>query len=306
MIRHSFIYILLLLVLISCSSGVEGGKLIPADSATRKLTELPLPDIPSNMTEPTERLAFTMNHFWDSMDWRDSTLLTDSAFMEQNLVNFYQLMALADSTTTSHAVGVMTEAILDQNPQVLNYITEMSALYLYEPESPMYNTESYAVILDALLARPECPEGLRMILEFEHNQAMTNRVGTRAADFDYIALDGTKGTLHTSLGATTTILLFYDPECHLCAEAERKLAADNALNSSIARGETRIIAVTPTKIDNKTWRQHAATLPTTWTVAYSPDGAIERDEIYAIRALPSFYLLSADGTILVRDAAKPN
>lgn len=243
------------------------------------------------MTNPTERLAFVMNHFWDAMDWRDSTLLTDTVFMEQNLANYYQLIELADSTTAAHAVGILTDAVLDTNPQVLNYITEISALYLYEPESPMYNTESYAIILDALLARPECPDGLRMILEDEHRQAMTNRVGTRAADFEFIARDGSRTTLHSCLGAPTTILFFYDPECHLCADAEDELAADPAVNASIARGETRVIAVAPQETDLSSWRRHATTLPSSWTIAYSPNGAINRDEIYAIRALPSLSLI---------------
>lgn len=301
--RISTIFFITLLALISCTAGAKVEKSISTDSATHRPTELPLPAVPASMTEPTDRLAFVMNHFWDEMDWRDSTLLTDSVFMEQNLANFYQLIALADSTTSAHAVDIMADAVLSSNPNVLSYITDISALYLYEPESPMYNTESYAVIIDALLARPECPDGLRMILEFEHDQTMLNRVGHRAADFRFVDRHGSRRSLHTSLGAPTTILLFYDPDCHLCADAERKLASDDAINDAITAGNVSVIAITPQEVDLDKWQTHAANLPDTWTVGYSPDGAIDRDDIYAIRALPSFYLLSSDGTILLRDAA---
>lgn len=296
------ISIIPLLTLISCSAGAKGENFYP-DSTAQRPTELPLPEVPASMTDPADRLAFVMDHFWDQMDWRDSTLLTDSVFMEQNLANFYQLIALADSTTSAHALDIMADAVLDANPNVLSYITDISALYLYEPESPMYNTESYAVIIDALLRRPECPDGLRMILEFEHDQAMLNRVGHRAADFRFVDRHNAGRTLHTCLGAPTTILLFYDPDCHLCADAERKLATDDALNAAIASGDVSVIAIAPQDVDLDTWQKHAAILPDSWTVGYSPDGAIDRDDIYAIRALPSFYLLSSDGTIHLRDAA---
>lgn len=300
---HTLDLMVVLLVFISCSSGGRGEKSVTAASSAPQATELALPEVPATMTEPSERLAYVMDHFWDSMDWRDSTLLTNSAFMEQNLANYYQLITLADSTAASHAVGTMIEAILDSNPQVLNYFSEMSALYLYEPDSPMYDTESYAVILDALLARPECPDGLRMILEDEHRQTMTNRAGTRAANFDFITADGSRNTLNRIIGAPTTLLLFYDPDCNICADAEHRLATDEALNRSIAEGNTRVLAIAPFDVDHELWLRHAATLPTTWTVGYSPEGAIDRDAIYAIRALPSFYILSSDGTVIVRDAA---
>lgn len=299
---HTLDLIVALLVFISCSSGGKGEKSV-TDTSSAHQTELALPDVPSTMTDPAERLAYVMDHFWDRMDWRDSTLLTNSAFMEQNLANYYQLITIADSTAASHAVGTMIEAILDSNPQVLNYFSEMSALYLYEPDSPMYDTESYAVILDALLARPECPDGLRMILADEHRQTMTNRVGTRAADFDYISLDGSRSTLHNFVDAPTTILLFYDPDCNICADAEHRLATDATINRSIAEGKTRILAIAPFEVDPEVWRRHATTLPSTWTVGYSPNGAIDRDAIYAIRALPAFYILTSNGTITLRDAA---
>lgn len=297
------ICIIALLALISCSVGAKSEKIISAESSAQHPTELPLPNVPATMTDPTERLAFVMDHFWDEMNWCDTTLTTDTAFMEQNLANYYQLIAMADSTAASHAVGIMTEAVINQNPQVLGYISEMSALYLYEPESPMYNTESYAVIIDALMALPECPDGLRTILEYEHSQIMLNRVGTRAANFNFITRNGTKSTLHKSLGAPTTILLFYDPDCHICAEAEAELAHNEALNADIARGNVSIIAIAPQEVDLDLWHRHAATLPQSWTVAYSPGGDIDRRDIYAIRALPSFYILTADGTITLRDAA---
>lgn len=300
---HTLDLIVALLVFISCSSGGKGEKSVTDCSSAQQPTELALPDVPSTMTDPAERLAYVMDHFWDRMDWRDSTLLTNSAFMEQNLANYYQLITIADSTAASHAVGTMIEAILDSNPQVLNYFSEMSALYLYEPDSPMYDTESYAVILDALLARPECPDGLRMILADEHRQTMTNRVGTRAADFDYITPDGSRSTLHNFVGAPTTILLFYDPDCNICADAEHRLASDATINRSIAEGKTRILAIAPFDVDPEVWRRHATTLPSTWTVGYSPNGAIDRDAIYAIRALPAFYILTSNGTITLRDAA---
>lgn len=71
--------VILVIVLLLASCTVNGQQ--------RPHGELPLPQVPEELTSPTDRAAYIAEHFWDAMDWRDSTLLRDKAFMEQSFAS---------------------------------------------------------------------------------------------------------------------------------------------------------------------------------------------------------------------------
>ena len=77
------------------------------------------------------------------------------------------------------------------------------------------------------------PEATRQRSAFRLTQALKNRRGTTGADFRFIGRDGTESTLHRALrGAAQTIVMFYDPDCEVCADVEKRLASDQELITS--------------------------------------------------------------------------
>ena len=54
----------------SCS-GEGKGRSGDGNAAGSSVAELPLPDVPAELTEPKERCAYVLEHFWDRMDFRD-------------------------------------------------------------------------------------------------------------------------------------------------------------------------------------------------------------------------------------------
>lgn len=287
----------LLALATACGSSTTTQQEAATESAPRSLR---LPSVPAAMTDPAERLIYVLDHYWDSMPWDDTAAVADTAFMEQTLVDYFELMALADSAASARGASIMLDAAA-RRPQALRRVAEIAERYLYSPESPMYRPESYAVVIDALAAVPSLPPDIAERGAHDHAEIMTNRCGTRATDFSYLTRSGSWRTLAHTIGVTAhTIVLFYDSDCNVCASVEAMLRDSQRINEAIAAGTLTVLAIDPFTPDEATWRTHAATLPESWTVGYAP--AVDADELYILRSTPSLYLLDSTGRILTKDA----
>lgn len=284
-----------------CGNNSEKTGSVSADSVSQ-VKSLPLPVVPAQIQDSREKLRYVLTHYWDAMNWRDTALVNNEEFMEQSMVDYFAILAKADSLVGSDGVNRMI-ASASVNHSALAKVVEISSRYLYEPESPMYDAEGYAMLLDQLILDPTNAGIPRETLEARHAQIMKNRVGRRAADFAFVDREGRRMTLRDAVAGTDeTILLFYDPDCNICEAKERYLASSEKLNRLIGEGRLRIVAIDPFDTDTERWKAHADSLPRNWTVGRSPGGAVDTDEIYVIRATPAIYLIDREMTVRTKDA----
>lgn len=186
-------------VVITACNGSAGGRSAKATDTIGVVTgeggELPLPVMPSGITDPTERADYLMAHFWDAMDFADGRLCRDTAFMEQNFVNFIQLHHYG-TTDGSHAAmrRLLDAAVTSESAfATIRYVAER---YLNDPESPMRDERTWTVFLEELLATDELSEDDRLRPAAQLATARKNSPGTVAADFTYVTRDGRRQTLH--------------------------------------------------------------------------------------------------------------
>ena len=261
-----------------------------------------MPVVPAQIQDSREKLRYVLTHYWDALNWRDTALVNSEEFMEQSMVNYFAILAKADSLVGADGVNRMI-ACASVNPSALAKVVEISSRYLYEPESPMYDAEGYAMLLDQLILDPTNAGIPRETLEARHAQIMKNRVGRKAADFVFMDREGRRMTLREAVAGTEeTIVMFYDPNCNVCEATERYLASSEKLNRLIGEGRLRIVAIDPFDTDPGRWKAHADSLPRNWTVGRSPGGRIDSEEIYVIRATPAIYLLDSAMTVRIKDA----
>ncbi|WP_290453210.1 DUF5106 domain-containing protein [uncultured Muribaculum sp.] len=262
---------------------------------------LRLPVVPDSLTDTTLRLTYVLEHYWDNMPWDDNGACADTTFVEQSMVDFLDLMSHADSTLATGAYA----HFLDLLPKrMYGWLTDMTCEYLYAPDSPVYNPETFASAADAILAHGALDSYKLLVLKDRHASIMKNRVGHNAADFDLVTLDGERKRLYDAVaGSKRVLLLFYDPDCEVCAELEQRLALSDNVNAAIARKDLAIVAVDPFGTPEQQWREHASTLPRTWTVGYSPEGKVYEDEVYVISVAPVVYLLDGNMRVQVKDAS---
>lgn len=253
--------------------------------------ELQLPVLPGDIVEPQERARYLLEHYWDNLDWRDTTLTLDDRFMEQAAADYYSVFNLVDSVTASAAVGTMLDAA-SADSRAYKKIADISRIYLFDPESPVADDEVFLVVADRLLADGKLPESDLLRIADARRMAMLNRVGSTATDFVYVDRDGNTATLHDALSRhSRNLLIFYDPDCHVCAELEEHLMSN-------LPGDTGVVMISPYGEQDGLWAQHAATMPADWIVGRPVSEDFEDEEIYDLRTIPTVLVLDGDAKVL--------
>jgi len=137
-------------VLCSCScelreetadgSGAEGMEVYSA-------LELPLPDVPSTLTEPVERADYIMTHFGGGMDVSDMPCSRNRVFMEMNLVNFMPLFPHGSERASSRSMGGLL-GWMAKDSVAFRLVADLMERYLENPDSPMRNEAFYILYLE--------------------------------------------------------------------------------------------------------------------------------------------------------------
>lgn len=253
-----------------------------------------LPVVPDTLRSVEERAAYVVSHYWDAMDFTDRSLSLDTAFIEQNFANFISILPVAPEAVADSAV----RQLLDRSavdPDALALITGTAETYLDHPNSPMRDEETYILFLRNIIASPRLSDDEKLRPRHRLEEALKNRPGTPATDFSILLRNGSTSTLRKLLGrADATLLIFYDPDCEHCKQIIGQIAA-----VSFPPG-VQVLAVDAEE-DRDLWQQTAATLPAGWEVGFATTPILDR-ELYTLPASPTLYVISSEGTVIMKDA----
>ena len=111
---------------------------------------------------------------------------------------------------------------------------------------------------------------------------------------------GKRRTLY-GIRADYTLLIFGNPDCKACREIMEQMAASPEISALIRSGRLKVADI---YIDEEIdlWKEKADTYPREWINGYDPAFTIRTDRIYAVRAVPSLYLLDEKKNVLLKDA----
>ncbi len=285
----------------SCGPGNAGAGTqadVPADTAAYTL---PMPEIPPSLTSPEERAAFLARHYWDKMNWNDTVLLGSERFMGESMATFGTLLSLTPRDKAVAAISGMVSSAASSDA-ALHAVNDYAYTYFYYPDSPQYDPELYLFFINALSAQPALDMASRARLDDRREQILKNRVGETAADFAYVDSNGRRRSLlATRTDAPVRILMLYDPDCEVCHEAVKLMTGSENFAQAQDEGSVAVIAINAFGQDGGGPAVRDKDFPAVWTVGYSPDGAVDADELYIIRATPAIYILDSDGRILEKD-----
>lgn len=255
-----------------------------------KMTELPMPAIPSELDTPELRVNYALGVYWDNLDFSDHSLSLDTAFMEQSFSNFIALMQYAPVSPIPME-NLVRNASADTLATI--FVWEIADKYLNEPNSPMRDAEVYRVFLQALDKSPVVTDAYRDKLRYQTVISNLNRPGTVPNDFRYVTRNGERKSLLSTAKGKPTMLIFYDPDCELC-----KGIMGNIANASLPE-DLKVVAV-DVEDDRKLWEQTAGSLPKNWEVGFAIDD-LNDERLYHLPALPTIYLLDSEGRVLLKD-----
>lgn len=295
-IRFSVIVATSAVILTACGRNGEQRVVAVADDTSGSqsvVRTLKLPTIPSGMVDPKERLAYVLGHYWDNMPWTDATACRDTAFVEQSMVDFLDLLSHADSALVADAYA----RFLGVLPTEMNsWLTDMTCEYLYTADSPVYDPEVFAVVAGEMLTKGNLEDYKCETLVYKRAEAMKNRRGTRAADFNFIDRDGVTACLSEAVGkADVTLIVFYDPDCSHCKEIIGRIA-DIPLPAGVD-----VLAV-DAEGDRSRWDATKSSMPAGWRVGFATTPILDK-ELYSLPASPTLYLLDRDATVIMKDPA---
>lgn len=264
------------------------------------LSELPLPAVPASLRTPEERAAYVLTHYWDAMDFADTTIVRDNHTIEERFATYASLFPIVGKEELSEASRMLLHRA-EADTDGYNLILSTAETYLGEKQSPVYNPEAYTAFLEAAAEARHTDAARLARIDALLAADARNRPGTEAADFAIELRGADASTLHRLAGdGVATLLLFHDPDCDDCSRLIRSLRSDSALNGAIDSGRLRVIAVDLSG-DRDKWVASAGHIPANWTDAFSPDAEVAEQEIYVIQSYPSLYLIGPDLKVILRD-----
>lgn len=295
--RFAFI-ILLSSLLVSC--GEKKQETGNADKAAEKKTPaFTLPEVPVMLQSVEDRLHFVVNHYWDKFDFKDTAYIHAPDITEQAMANYIDLLTrvpqvMADSCVTRTLENVSLE------PKMLNYFVETLRKYLFDPNSPMRNEEIFEPVCRFVASYASADEATQSRARYDLKLIDMNRVGSVAADFVYTLASGAQRRMH-DLRSPYTLLLFYNPDCHGCAEVLAHMKSSPVLTDAGIMKQVSILAFYPDE-EYKVWENHRDMIPSGWINGYDKELTVLDRELYDLKAMPTLYLLDKDKKVLLKDA----
>jgi hypothetical protein len=258
-----------------------------------------LPVIPALLNTPESRADYLVRHYWENVDFADTTYLDHREVMEQAWVDYIDIMKLVPEETAISAIKQMYKDA-GKKKKVFFYFTDLAEKYLYDPNSPMRNEELYIPVLDAMLESSVLDDTEKILPKGRRELAEQNRPGRQAEDFTYTLVSGKSGTLY-GVKADYTLLFINNPGCHACEEGIKELKQAPAINKEFEAGNLKILSVYPDE-DKEEWERHLSDFPKEWINGYDKKLMIKEKNLYDLKAIPTLYLLDKNKKVLLKDA----
>lgn len=242
----------------------------------------PYPSVPTNLTTPAERANYVVRHYWDHINFADTTLI-HSNMLEQGFVNFIDLLPRLGNLEKT-GIQIFADHAFGKSPASDTYLKELAERYLYTSTSPMRNDTLYIHLLEALNTLPSTAEAEKEQNNFLIKALSKNKIGDIATDFEYTDLQGK--THHLSEVHTPYVILyFYDPDCETCHQVEKQMQQEPLLKESLSTSNNQQQSTTP-------------------KITLIKVNAMARKDIwrdYYFRSFPALYLLDANHRVVLKD-----
>ena len=291
--KHNSIIIVIIISIIS---------LIACQNRTKKqiatTPKLKMVDIPSIYSSQEARESYIANHFWDVMDFADSSYLKDKLAIDVHYSSYINNLQKFPANLAKTSLEKFTISVLKANKPLKEYLLEIIEKSLYDPNSGLRNEAFYIIVLKTIIANKEFDPLLKERYKEQLQMALKNNPGEIANDFKYSTIKGRQATLHT-LPKRYTLVMFYEPDCPAC-EASLEYFSDNKVIELASKSFNMLAVYTGDNLDE--WKKSAKKFKPYWIVAHDIDMEITIERLYDRRPSPSFYLLDKNRKVILKDA----
>lgn len=248
------------------------------------------PTPPDSIRDRQGRIDYMADNFWNSETISDTTyfkspkllldylyLLKQQNYNEKSIETFISLAAKSENTFGT----------------ILYWIDNI----LYDSSSPHYDEVLYLKLMNAVMACDADPV-MKLIPAERINMLQKNQIGQKANDFSFEDKAGLQHRLH-DIDAPLILLIFNNPNCSLCHQAESQIANDDIIQRLYETNVLRIVSITP-DADYNEWMCHQYF--DNWIVGFDKEKVIYSQRLYDIQRLPCMYLLDRNKKVLLKEA----
>ena len=304
--KSSLLYALLILTL-----GVSGCKNQTKTSQDKKDTlteveqtdsiqELPLPQVPSMLTDAQAQMDYILTHYWDKINFKDTTTHYTDGVLEQHWVNYIDRIATFEGDSYPKRIEEFMSKLNQGDKKNFQFYTKLADRYLYHPASPLRNDQLYRPFCVGMLDSPHLTAEEKERVQFKLELIDRNNVGQKAENFYFKTQDGKTYQLY-NIKNEFTLLFFNNPGCSMCAQVIEIMKQSETLTFLEHKKRLQVVAVCPDG-DTSDWREHIKDFPTHWLNGYDPDLYLFDNNLYDLRAIPSLYLLDKNHKVILKDA----
>ena len=247
---------------------------------------------PDNIRDRQGRVAYMTEHFWDEQSIGD-TLNFQSPRL---LLDYFYLLKLSEKNDAeSYANSFISLACRKEQTfgQILYWIDNI----LYDSSSPQYDERTCMLLMEAVLTSDA--DSVMKLIPAERVRTMKqNAIGEPANNFSFIDKMGQEHSLYDT-EAPLLLLVFNNPNCSLCHQAEEEIAGNTTIQDMTATGKLKILAITP-DAEQDEWEKHP--YPESWMTGFDKSKVIYEKRLYDIQRLPSIYLLDSHKRVLLKEA----
>lgn len=266
----------------------------------------PVPEIPKGINEERDRAIYLANHYWDLFPFSDNSLIDKPDITEQGFVDYIHVLNYIPYDKACNSIKRMLNKA-QVNPIMYTYFASLYQKYFYDPNSPFRNEELYIPVLEVLLKSkilsPENNERYTFHKEMIHK----NRVGNKAADFEYTLMNGEEKRMH-KLKSNYMILLFTNPDCTTCKQVMDEINNSEILKpvfsrNSFNRNMLTVLSIFPDSDIVNWYKAQDWMSQKNWINGYDKYMALTNKRIYDIKAIPTIYFLDKNKRILLKDTS---
>lgn len=232
--------------------------------------QLIIPKPPAFFDTPEQRAEFVLMHYWDNFNFSDTTLIGCADYTEQAFSNYVSFLSGAPLPFVDKSVGILMSKAAVCDVAYAHFV-ELSEKYLYDPNSPLRNEDTYIAVLRTIVDNAELDEIDKIRARHQLKMSLRNRVGDCASDFAYTTGEGKSKRLSETVG-DYLLLFFFSPDCPDCKRVKELIVSQNIGNRAVV-------------------------------IMVNPDEVSGIDSLYDTRARPSLYLLDKNKKVLLKDAA---
>ncbi|MFI3267850.1 MAG: DUF5106 domain-containing protein [Rikenellaceae bacterium] len=270
LMAHSKLLGLCSLFFIGFMSCVEsGGKKTDENIAVQQIKDV---FVPINIVEPSAKREYLIEHFWDSVSFKDTMYIIENTVLEKAFVDYlYVSEGVILDSMSKRSVNLLLEKAENGSQRMFNYVFGLYEKYLYSVDSPMRNDDMYVEVLDYVICSSKLDSLAKIRPRYQLNMMLNSSVGHEAKDFAFLTHNEEIKRLY-SIESDYVMLFFYSKGCEICDEIR-----DFMQNSPIFESPRLVV------------------------VEVDIDSEESLKEMYDVRATPCLFLLNDDKIILLKD-----